>query len=471
MVGMDKETNICDFYRLGRLMLTFVFTLCHGYSIWSQSAPNILIIFTDDQGTLDLNCYGSEDLHTPNFDKLAHSGVRFTQFYAAAPVCSPSRAALLTGKYNLRAGLPGNVPVPEYADEKRRYGLPANQRTMAEVFRDHGYYTALIGKWHLGHQSYNLPNAKGFDYFFGHQRGCIDNYSHTFFWQGPNLHDLYRNEDEVFYPGTHFLALMANEVIEVIESHREQPFFTYWAINAPHYPYQGTPRWLRHYRNLETPRKEYAAFISTMDEHVGQVLDALEATGQRENTIIVFQSDHGHSTEERAFWGGGNAGPYRGCKFSLFEGGIRVPSVISYPGTIEASQIRDQVAISVDWLPTLLDLLDLPPEKNLDGLSLMPLIQDPTARSPHDVLHFQVGSYDDTNSQWAVRKGNWKLIGNPRDPTLGRDRELVQSPFLVDLGQDLSEKRNLAAEFPDKVTELKALHDHWLQRVDEEMNR
>jgi len=142
--------------------------------------PNVIVILTDDQGSIDLNSYGAKDLYTPNMDRLAKEGVRFTQFYAGAPVCSPSRAALLTGKTNLRAGLPNNVPIPEKAEATGQYGLPTEEITMAEMLKDNGYRTALIGKWHLGHRPQNLPNGQGFDYFFGHQRGCIDNYSHFF---------------------------------------------------------------------------------------------------------------------------------------------------------------------------------------------------------------------------------------------------------------------------------------------------
>lgn len=169
--------------------------------IFSQNQydkPNVIIIMTDDQGSIDMNNYGAKDLQTPNMDRLAREGVKFTQFYAAAPVCSPSRAALLTRKTNLRAGLPNNVPIPEHAEKTGDYGLPTDQVTIAEVLKENGYHTSLVGKWHLGHRSQNLPNAQGFDHFFGHQRGCIDNYSHFFFWDGPNKHDLYRNSEEVY---------------------------------------------------------------------------------------------------------------------------------------------------------------------------------------------------------------------------------------------------------------------------------
>jgi len=429
------------------------------------SKPNILVILSDDQGTLDLNSFGSSDLETPNLDRLAASGVRFTQFYAAAPVCSPSRAALLTGKYNYHAGLYGNVDIPDH-DPKGKSGMPTEQITMAELFEPAGYRTAAIGKWHLGHTPEKLPNGQGFDYFFGHQRGCIDNYSHYFFWSGPNLHDLYQNEKEIYRPGEFFGDLMVKEVKQFAQPSAE-PFFIYWAINMPHYPYQGNPKWLEHYESLESPRKEYAAFISTMDDLIGEVLDHLELSGQLENTIIVFQSDHGHSTEERAYFGGGNAGPFNGAKFSMLEGGIRVPAIISWPdGNIPKGEVRNQWAGSVDWYPTLADLAEVtvPNPTELDGLSLKKVIYDNSA-SGHDVMHWATGNPEVTTNSWAVRKGPWKLLGNPSDPakklTFTKEDEL----YLVNLSQDSTESKNLSKEHPEVVSELVTLHQDWLNTV------
>ncbi len=438
-------------------------------SIYSQKGnqlkPNVIVILTDDQGSIDVNSYGAKDLHTPNMDRLAREGVRFTQFYAAAPICSPSRAALMTGKTNLSAGLPNNVPIPERAAESGQYGLPAEEITLAEMLKDNGYYTALIGKWHLGHREQNLPNGQGFDYFFGHQRGCIDNYSHFFFWDGPNKHDLYRNTEEVYYPGRHFTDLMVEEVKEVINKKKEQPFFIYWAFNAPHYPYQGETKWLDHYKDLPTPRKEYAAFLSNTDENIGNILDYLDELGLSEDTIVIFQSDHGHSLEERAFWGGGNAGPYRGSKFSMFEGGIRVPAIIRYPKMIPANQVRDQVATEMDWFSTIADLTESEVSEKVDGKSLMPIILNKKTKSQHDVVHWQLGSYDDKTAQWAIRKGPWKLMGNVNEP-LGRNQKIeLPDLFLVNLDKDVSEQNNLAESNAEKLEELLELHKVWLKSV------
>ena len=420
--------------------------------------PNVVVIYTDDQGSIDVNAYGAKDLVTPAMDSLCRDGVRFTQFYAAAAVCSPSRAALLTGRVPVRAGVPGNVS----SHPGGRGALPADQVTMAEMFKAAGYATAHIGKWHLGFTPPTMPNGQGFDYSFGHMGGCIDNYSHFFYWVPPNRHDLYQNGKEVWRTGEYFPTLMVEEAAKFMEANREKPFFMYWAINLPHYPLQGTEKWRRRYAHIkDEKRHKYAAFMSTMDEAIGDLLEEIDSLGLRDDTIVVFQSDHGHSVEERTFSGGGNSGPYRGAKFSLFEGGIRVPAMIRWPGRIPAGEVRDQFAVSVDWLPTLAEYANVPlPKRKLDGKSLAKVIHLGRAQSPHTEFHWMsTGS----NPQWAVRKGDWKLIGNPRDPTrkspLGKDDKL----FLVNLSLDVGEQKNLRYTHPDELKRLKSIHDRWVK--------
>jgi arylsulfatase A len=365
--------------------------------------PNVLLIYTDDQGSLDMNIYGAKDLHTSHMDGLAKNGVRFTQFYAAAPVCSPSRASLLTGRYPQRAGLSGNAP-----SEKGKPGMPGEQVTMAEMFKAAGYTTGHVGKWHLGYSPETMPNQQGFDYTFGHMGGCIDNYSHFFYWDGPNRHDLWRNGKETWEDGKYFPDLMVEEVNLFLENNRTAPFYLYWAVNIPHYPLQGEEKWRNHYKGLPSPRSEYAAFISTMDEKIGRVLQKLESLGLAENTIVILQSDHGHSEEQRTFGGGGYAGPYRGAKFSLFEGGIRVPAIISWPGKLPKNEVREQMAVNVDWYPTLAALCGVPlPTPKIDGKSLVPVLQSANAPSPHDTFYWQSGGGKEP--QWAVRQGDWKF--------------------------------------------------------------
>lgn len=416
-----------------------------------------MVIFTDDQGSIDTHLYGAKDLKTPNMDLLARQGVRFTQFYAAAPVCSPSRAGLLTGRYPVSAGVPGNV-----SSAKGNAGMPTNQITFAEMLKKAGYRTAHVGKWHLGYTPETMPNGQGFDYSFGHMGGCIDNYSHFFYWNGPNRHDLHRNGKEVYEDGKFFPDLMVREASRFMEENQKSPFFLYFAINCPHYPYQGEAHWLDHYKQVKYPRNLYSAFLSTIDERIGKLLQKIDQLKLKRNTIIIFQSDHGHSTEVRAHNGGGSAGPFRGAKFSMFEGGIRVPAIISWPGTLPENEVRDQIAHSCDWMPTIAELCGAPlPKRKIDGKSLVKVIRSKDAKTPHDVIHWQTGKGG--NAQWAVRQGEWKLIGNPRDP--GRKSPLPRSDklFLINLSKDIGEQKNLARQSPEKVKELQALHDKWIQ--------
>lgn len=393
--------------------------------------PNVIIIYTDDQGTIDMNCYGAKDLVTPHMDALAKSGVRFTQFYSAAPVCSPSRVGLLTGRTPQHGGLNGNVGLDSE-------GMPSSQITIAEELKKAGYATAHIGKWHLGHHDETVPNGQGFDYSFGHLVGCIDNYSHFFYWSGPNKHDLWRNGKEVFHNGEFFPDLMVKEAGEFIDQNKEKPFFIYFALNTPHYPYQGSPEWLEHYKDLPYPRNLYAAFLSTTDDRIGTLLKKVGDAGLRDDTIIIFQSDHGASEEVRAHNGGGSAGPHRGAKFSLYEGGIRVPAIISWPGKIPTNAVRDQVATGCDWYPTLMELCGVDAGSHkIDGKSLVPLIKSKDAPTAHQSFNWKSGR------AVAIREGKWKLI------MTGKKVELF------DLPHDLGESRNLANEHPEVVEQLR----------------
>lgn len=443
-----------------RTCVTGLYMLLCGLVVAQQPKPNVIMILADDLGSVDLNCYGSDDLTTPALDGLADRGIRFSQFYAAAPVCSPSRAAFISGLYPQRAGVPGNV-----SSTAGKPGMPAETQTVGDLFAANGYDTGHIGKWHLGFTPDTMPNGHGFTESFGHMGGCIDNYSHFFYWSGPNRHDLWRNGTEVFHDGEYFPNLMAEEAIRFIDQPRDKPFLLYWALNTPHYPLQGTDKWRKHYDKLESPRREYAAFVSTTDEIIGQLLDKLTESKLSDNTIIIFQSDHGHSCEERTFGGGGHAGPYRGAKFSLFEGGIRVPAIVSWPGNLAAGQIRHQMATGCDWLPTLVSLCGLNAEKRtFDGKDLTAVLKSADAPSPHKVFHWEFGG-GKANRQWAVRKGDWKLIANPNDTSGMAEITKDDRRFLVNLSDSIHELDNLAANHPDIVKELEQLHDKWISNV------
>lgn len=434
--------------------------------------PNVVIIYTDDQGTLDAGCFGSEDIHTPNIDALASRGVRFTQSYAHT-VCCPSRSQLLTGRVPQRSAVTNwlsNNPL----DENERNML-ASEVTLAEVLRDHGYRTGLAGKWHLGAKPGHQPQDQGFDEAFGHLGGFIDNYEHKFLHsnpQRPPFHDLYRNGQEVFEDGRYFPDLVVREATRFIVENKDRPFFLYCAFNVPHYPEQADPKFLKLYDGLPMPRRSYAAMITTTDDRIGQVLRALDAWGLRDNTIVVFMSDNGHSTEVFSNWGvsygahggGGNTGRWRGAKASLFEGGIRVPSVLSFPGRVPEGETRDQAISNMDFFPTILEFCGAePPSYAVDGRSLAAVLQSRDAPSEHAVFHWM------WQDQWAVREGDWKLIGN------GRDTTGLQSPhaprkemgelYLANLAEEKPEAANHVARRPDLVDRLRRRHEEWLRDV------
>jgi arylsulfatase A len=435
--------------------------LCLEGTDWAVSAaedarPNVIVIMADDQGSADAGCYGSTDIRTPAVDALAASGVRFTQFYSAAPVCSPSRAGLLTGRYPWRVGMPsnGSGPPSEKDDDLESYtgqGLPMDGVNLPRMFRAAGYAAAHIGKWHLGIGVGHQPLQQGFDYSFGFMGGCIDNYSHFDYWGGPNRQDLWENGQRVRMPGQFFPDLIVQKAEAFMDAHKTGPFFLYFAINVPHYPYQGDPKWLDYYneKKVAYPRNLYAAWVSTLDDRVAQLMKYLEATDLRSNTIVVYQSDNGYSTEERAHNGGGSSAPYRGAKFSLFEGGTRLPAIISWPGHLPAGQVRGQMAHGCDWLPTLAELCGINLDVNsLNGRSLAKVIRSADAPSPHDVLCWRF------QDQWAVREGPWKLMHDPKTYDPSKVTLVDGHWFLANIPDDPGEKTNLAASHPAIVERL-----------------
>ncbi|MGO1787349.1 MAG: sulfatase family protein [Sphingobacterium sp.] len=423
--------------------------------------PNVILIYSDDQGWADLGVYGSPDLQTPHLDSLAGRGVRFTQFYSASPICSPSRASVLTGRYPQRAGLAGNASADKGAE-----GMPAHQYTLAELFKDAGYRTGHVGKWHVGQSEETIPNAQGFDHSFGFMGGVIDSYSHFFYWNGPNRHDLWRNGERVYESGRYFPDLMVEEAARFMEDHQEDPFFLYFAVNIPHYPLQPDKKWLDYYNDqgIPSPRNMYAAFVSTMDEKIGMLLQQLEALGLADDTIVIFQADQGFSEEERAFGGGGSAAPYRGSKFSLFEGGVRVPAIISWPTGVPQNEVRDQFAANIDWFPTLAEYCDIDlPDRKLDGKSLKNVINHNSDESTHEVFYWKSGGSEGL-PQWAVRQGPWKLLHNPLQAE--KDELDQENLMLINLQDDPSERKNLSKVQPGLVKELKLKFEEWESEVE-----
>jgi arylsulfatase A-like enzyme len=418
----------------------------------ARRKPNVVLIFTDDQGTIDVNCFGSSDLSTPHLDTLAKRGTRLTQFYVTAPVCSPSRASLLTGRYPERAELTTNAGGNQ--------GMPGHQVTIAEMLKAAGYRTAIFGKWHLGEQPEMSPLAQGFDEFLGHKVGCIDNYSHFYYWAGPNRHDMWRNDAEIWEEGNYFPDMVVREAQRFLEENKDRLFFFYLPFNMPHYPLQAQAKYRAMYAGREEPRAMYAAFVSTLDEKIGKVIETIDQLGLREKTLIIFLSDHGHSVEVRTFGGGGNAGPFRGHKFTVWEGGIRVPCIVSWPGRIPEGGVRDQIAISTDWMPTIAHYCGVRlPEARIDGKNIASVLASASAPSPHDVLHWRHGN------QWAVREGDWKLVFNGPASEYKGGQIPAEEIFLSNVERNLSETKNLAKAYPHIVERLTRLHEGWAKEA------
>ncbi len=439
-------------------LLIGVFLCCaHPSLAGILGQPNVVLLFADDLGTLDVNCYGSEDLSTPHLNSLADRGLRFTQCYVGSPVCSPSRASLLTGRHPHRAGVPGNV-----ASKPGFPGMPVEEMTMGELFQSAGYKTALFGKWHLGTLPEYGPLNQGFDEFYGHKAGCIDNFSHFFYWSGPHFHDLWRDTQEHFEDGDYFPHLVAREAMRFIDDRAddEEPFFLFLPFNIPHYPLQCPVKFRKHYESLDEPRKSYAATVSALDDTIGRIIRKLDQTGLRDDTLVIFLSDHGHSTEERANFGGGNAGPYRGAKFSLFEGGIRVPMIASLPGKIPEGETRDQLVTSLDWFPTFVADLGIDVGGlTLDGKDIAPILKSSERPSPHETFHWQL------HNQWAVREGDWKLVANASDTDHRIKVEGDEKLFLSNMATDVTERNNLSKKHPEIVNHLTNLHEEWAKDV------
>jgi arylsulfatase A-like enzyme len=341
-------------------------------------------------------------------------------------------------------------------------GLPPAQVTIAEMLKPLGYATAQIGKWHLGDQGDMRPMGQGFDYSFGFYQGCTDNYSHFFFWVPPNRHDLWENGTEIFERGKYLPDLMVDRTRRFIAENHDRPFFIYYAINQPHYPMQPTEKWAEYYKDLPMPRRDYAACISTVDEKIGELIEDLKLYGVYDNTIFIFLADQGYSCEDRAFGGGGYVGPMRGAKFDFFEGGIRVPAILAGPG-IPAARWLHSPAMEMDLLPTIAELCGIKQlPAGVEGKSLTAMFQkDEPLRS---VMYWK------RNTQWAVREGDWKLLVNPRDDAHKFPLDPVKDKvFLANLKMDLSESRNLAAQYPDRVDHLIELYRQWQHCAPEDL--
>ena len=406
----------------------------------NPAKPNIVYIVADDLGWKDVGFHGS-DIKTPNLDRLAASGAKLEQFYAQ-PMCTPTRAALMTGRYPFRYGLQTAV-IPS----SHTYGLATDEWLLPQALKEAGYYTAIIGKWHLGHGDKKYwPRQRGFDYQYGPLIGEIDYFTH----EQHGVLDWYRDNKPV-KEGGYSTTLLGEDAVKLIKLHDSAvPLYLYLAFNAPHTPYQAPQEYLDRYKDITDPsRRAYAAQVTALDEQVGRVLQALEDKKMRENTLIVFQSDNG-GTRNKMFAGEGDMskinipcdnGPYRDGKGSLYEGGTRVVAFANWPGHIPAASKVDGMVHVVDMYPTLARLAGAPLAKSkpLDGMDMWPTISlgkpSPRTELVYNIEPFRAG----------IREGDWKLVW--RTP-------LPSKPELYNIARDPSEKNDLAAQNPGKITEL-----------------
>lgn len=419
-------------------------------NVWgAQSKPNVVLIISDDMGYGDLSSYGASDIKTPSIDSLARDGVKFTDFYANAPVCSPTRAGLLTGRYQQRYGIESPLPQVSTAAEQ---GLPATSRSLPKLLKSNGYATALVGKWHLGYKPENTPNAHGFDYFFGFRAGYQDFYRHT---DGNGIPDLWENNEPVTETG-YMTDLITTRSTRFIEQNAKRPFYLQVAYNAPHWPYQ-TPDApstaignARHLQPDEVPtstRKDYALMVERMDQGVGEILRTLERLSLTNNTIVIFTNDNGGEWLSRG-------APLFNRKGTVWEGGIRVPTLIRWPGNIPEGQVSPQVGITMDLTASILAITGapMPPDTKLEGINLFPIIQS-SSPAVERTLFWRSGQ---GSNQRAVRSGDWKLV--------------VEGTvmMLFDVRKDMGERNDVTNQNLDVVARLRPLITEWEKDVDDE---
>ncbi len=413
--------------------------------------PNVLIIVADDLGYGELSMQGySSQIATPNVDALAKGGIRFTSGYVSGPYCSPTRAALLTGRYQQRFGHEFN-PGPAEASSPN-FGLSLQEKTIGDRFKTLGYATAWFGKSHLGYLPQYHPLKRGFDEYFGFLGGAHDYLDAATDSRNPILKGT-EPVDNIGYTTEAFGA----QAVNFIEKHKAEPWLCYLAFNAVHAPLESTDKYLSRFTNIEEKkRRTFAAMLSAMDDAVGNVVAKLRETGQEENTLVFFISDNGGPTAQTT---SGN-GPLHGFKAQTWEGGIRVPWAIQWKGHIPAGQVDDRPVIQIDILPTALAAagVAVQPEWKLDGVNLLPYVTGEKKEAPHDALYWRFGQ------QIAIRKGDWKLVKAPGGGVEPGERGGVattQGAQLYNLASDLGEKNNVAQQEPQKFNELAAAWDEW----------
>ena len=416
-----------------------------------RSQPNVVLIITDDIGYGDIGVFGATDLQTPNIDSLARDGVLLTDFYANGPTCSPTRAGLISGRYQQRFGV--EWPIGFMAEEDHDHGLPVTGHSLPALLSANGYRTGLVGKWHLGWRDEFRPRAHGFDYFFGFKSGYVDYYQHTPGSTSPLEHDLWENEEEIHVDG-YMTDLISEQSVAFIERNANGPFFLDVSYNAGHWPYQrpdmpSTARDnSRHLSPLDSDtntRADYVAMMERVDEGVGEILATLDRLDLRNDTIVIFTNDNGGEWLTRNV-------PLFHHKQTVWEGGIRVPTLIRWPDRIPAGSVSGQVGITMDLTASILAATGtpVPADLQLDGINLLPVLQGEQREIERALFWRVVGSAP----QRAVRAGDWKLV-------LDGER-----PMLFDLESWPPERENLVGLHSDVARRLRRLLSVWEADVD-----
>uniref|UniRef100_UPI0040488F7C sulfatase family protein n=2 Tax=Algoriphagus sp. TaxID=1872435 RepID=UPI0040488F7C len=432
------------------LIILLVLSLCFGFSTPGKSQnppknkPNILIILTDDQGYHDVSYYGTEDLQTPNIDALRKDGMRFDNFLTNSPVCAPTRAALLSGRYPDRVGVPGLI---RFHPENNWGYLDPKTVLLPQKLKEANYHTAHIGKWNLGLESPNLPNQKGFDLFYGWLEDMMDDYM----IKRRHSKNFMRLNNEIIDPPGHATDLFTEWAVDYIseQAKDEQPFFLYLAYNAPHFPVQPPKEWSDRVRQrnpgLPEKRSNLIAFIEHLDNGIGKVITSLKESGQYENTIILFTSDNGGHLPDLA-----NNGPLRDGKQSMYEGGLRVPTLVSWPGQIAAGSSTNQLNLSMDIYPTVIQLAGVEINHTVEGRSFLNTLLGNTEAEEERVVYFtrrEGGLTYGGKAYHALRKGDWKLLQNSP----------YQPMELYNLKTDPKEENDLIKSEPEIYKEMNSI--------------